>query len=83
MVVTEVFNAWNALDVFVVSVIAALLEIQQFAAFIVGDSCDAINDVLVKEYDTELNHDDTCFDVVASLETVRVFIIYTTIYKHT
>ena len=45
MVLTEVCNAWSALDVFCVSIAAALLEIQQFAAFIVGDACDGINEV--------------------------------------
>lgn len=36
-VLAEVFYAWAAIDVFVVVIIAALLEIRQFAAFIVGD----------------------------------------------
>ena len=36
IVLTEVLNAWNALDVFVVSIVAALLEIQQFAKFLVS-----------------------------------------------
>ena len=72
VVVTEVLNAWNALDVFVVSVIAALLEIQQFAGFIVGDSCDVINDILKEDFDTEMHGDDKCFDVIATLKTVRI-----------
>ena len=48
VVVAEVANAWNAIDVFVVSVVAALFEIQQFAEFIIGDSCDEINALLEK-----------------------------------
>lgn len=66
-VLTEVFNAWSALDVFCISIAAALLEIQQFAAFIVGDSCDGINVILAKYLDTQLDGDDKCFDVVATL----------------
>ena len=38
LAVTEVINAWSALDVFVIALVACLLEIQQFAAFIVGNS---------------------------------------------
>lgn len=65
-VLSEVFNAWSTLDVFCVSIVAALLEIQQFAAFIVGDSCDGINKILAKPtLDEKLDGDDKCFDVQA------------------
>ena len=67
LIFAEVCNAWSALDVFVVSIIAALLEIQQFAAFIVGDACDGINEWLEENMDDELHGDDKCFDVVAIL----------------
>lgn len=69
-VLTEVFNAWSTLDVFCISIAAALLEIQQFAAFIVGDSCDSINVILEKYLDEKLDGDDKCFDVVAYLTKV-------------
>lgn len=36
--IAEIINAWNALDVFVIALVACLLEIQRFAAFIVGKS---------------------------------------------
>ena len=42
-VIMEVSSAWNSLDVFIVSVIAALVEIRQFASFIVGDKCNFLN----------------------------------------
>ena len=74
VVMTEVLNAWNALDVFVVSIVAALMEIQQFASFIVGDSCDIINEVLKETMDTELEGDDKCFDVVATLKNTAVYL---------
>lgn len=38
-------NAWSALDVFIISIVAALLQIQQFAQFIVGGRCDATGGV--------------------------------------
>ena len=68
---SEVLNAWSALDVFCVGIIAALLEIQQFVAFIVGDKCDKINDLLVSipQIRNLLNGDNKCFDVIASLDS--------------
>ena len=65
-VLAEVLNAWSTLDVYCISILAALLEIQQFAAFIVGDSCDGINKLLANFYDA-LDGDTKCFDVVALL----------------
>ena len=67
----EILNAWTALDVFCISIAAALLELQQFAQFIVGDSCDALN-VKLAEYldENELDGEAKCFDVVAKLKTV-------------
>ena len=56
--------------------------LKQFAAFIVGDSCDGINKLLEKFLDSQLDGDDLCFDVVAVLLGVSVF-IYTYIHIHT
>lgn len=67
VVVGEVANAWNAIDVFVISVMAALFEIEEFAAFMIGDVCDDLNEVLEQCCDEQLNGDDKCFDVTASL----------------
>lgn len=65
---TEVFDAWAALEVFVVSVIAALLEIRQFAQFIIGNRCDAINKLLAEYFNGDLENDNVCFDVIATLD---------------
>jgi uncharacterized paraquat-inducible protein A len=46
LTLTTTIHAWSALEVFVVSIIAALLELQQFAQFIIGQRCDLINNVL-------------------------------------
>lgn len=73
-VLSEVLNAWSALDVFCLSIAAALLQIQQFVIFIVGDSCDGINAILEQYMDPFLGGDDTCFDVIASLLPVSCFI---------
>jgi hypothetical protein len=45
LLITEVLNAWSALDVFVVALVACLLEIQLFAAFIVGKYCISISTI--------------------------------------
>lgn len=70
VVLAEVMNAWNAIDVFVLSVAAALLEIEQFAEFIIGDSCDEIDKILKEYFDDQLHGEDTCFKVTATLRTV-------------
>eukprot|EP01137_Pigoraptor_chileana_P010360 Opistho-2@59848 len=67
--VTEVFNAWSALEVVVVSVIAALLELQQFAQFIIGDMCTQINPLLEEYLGAYLDGDAKCFDVVTKLDS--------------
>lgn len=66
----EILNAWSALDVFVVSLITALMEIRQFAAFVVGSGCDPINQFLANstKWDKILDGDDVCFDAIATLE---------------
>lgn len=77
MVLMEVCNAWSALDVFCLSVLATMLEIEQFAEFIVGDKCDGINVLLGEYFDSVLHGDDKCFDMVAKVLSVsNVAIIY-------
>ena len=61
-VIMEISSAWNSLDVFIVSVIAALVEIRQFAAFIVGSKCDFLQPILDKDIDYLLD-EKKCFDV--------------------
>jgi len=66
-VVSEVVYAWSALDVFIVSVIAALLQLSQFAQFIIGGRCDTINEILQRLNLPILDGDNRCFDVIATL----------------
>mmetsp|Transcript_10112 Transcript_10112/g.19792 ORF Transcript_10112/g.19792 Transcript_10112/m.19792 type:complete len:2068 (+) Transcript_10112:36-6239(+) len=66
---TEILNAWSALDVMVISLIAAILEIQQFAKFLVGDKCDQINALIEEFYHEKFQPYDTCFDVIATLSS--------------
>ena len=66
-VFAEIANAWSAIEVFVISIGCSILQISQFAAFIIGDKCDAINSVLEEYFDEKLDGDDVCFDVIATL----------------
>ena len=62
---------------FVVALVAALLELQQFVGFIVDPYCAqpdfglsvAINTVLQDLHLPELGGDDKCFDVTAQLDS--------------
>ena len=65
----EIFNAWSCLDVFVLAVIAAIIEIGQFTEFIVGDKCDAINPFISKYFYKILDGHNTCFEVQAYLKS--------------
>ena len=64
----EILNAWSCLDVFVLSIMAAILQISQFTEFIVGDKCDAINPIVEKYFSDILDGHNTCFEVKAYLE---------------
>ena len=68
-VLAEVLNAWSALDVYVVSCLAALLQLRQFALWIVGDSCDFINPFIEKHLGSVVPGDPVCFDLVAKLDS--------------
>ncbi len=76
----EVIYAWSALDVFAVSIIASMLEIKQFAMFMVGDKCDAINAVLAQYFDEQLHHDDKCFDVETTLSAYSAFLFFAPVF---
>lgn len=74
LVLSEIANAWSAVEVFVLSICAALLQISTFASFIIGDKCDMINTLmreLSKREDIVIpNMDDNpvCFSVQASID---------------
>jgi len=69
LVAAQVMSAWNALDVLVVSILAAVLEIRQFALFILGDKCDALDALLesIPPIASRLPGSVTCFDVRSEL----------------
>ena len=66
-IVGEVIGAWSGLDVTVLTMIVAFMQVGQFAKFIVGDKCDALAPILhLPEMNVLLNGDDVCLDVHAT-----------------
>ncbi len=63
-VFAEICNAWSAMEVFLLAVLASMLELQQFAAFMVGDHCDFLKGDFMKNL---FHEDDTCFSVKSKL----------------
>lgn len=63
----NIAQAWSATEVLTVALGAAMLEIQQFAQFIIGSHCDKLNNLLEEYGGSRLDGDDVCFDVVAIL----------------
>jgi hypothetical protein len=70
LVAAEIANAWSAVEVFVLSIVAALLQISTFASFIIADKCDLINRLAEDLIGGDLipNDDAVCFTVKASVE---------------
>ena len=67
-VTVEVLHAWGALEVFVLAIVAALLELKQFAGFIVGGRCNSIDKYVQKYLSQALSSGDMiCFTVVTKL----------------
>ena len=67
--IAEILNAWSCLDVFIIAIIAAIMQISQFTGFIVGDKCDAINPFIEKYFYDSLDGYNTCFEVKAELQS--------------
>jgi uncharacterized paraquat-inducible protein A len=74
-VLAEVTNAWSAIEVFVIAIIASLAEISPFSKSMVGQHCRLINQILsgwTGETGEELHK---CFAVKSSLDASSVVLI--------
>lgn len=78
LVVAEALNAWSAIEVFLLSIVAAVLQISQFAAFLVGDKCDTVNKVAEAIFDTEAL-DPVCFTVNATVNSNCWYLVVGTV----
>ncbi len=68
-IMAEILNGWAAIDVLVLGILAAMLQIGQFVKFMIGSNCDEINiflDIYLYNSD-ELNGNNVCFDVTGRL----------------
>lgn len=72
LITVDILGAWTALDVFCLSVAAALLEIRQFAAFIVGDHCQDIDSFTKYLMPVQAGKPMLCFDVITTLKLVSL-----------
>ena len=76
LVAAEIVNSWSAVEVFLLSISAALFQISTFASFMVGDKCDEINILAEKIFDQK---DTVCFTVDASVESNCWYLLVGTI----
>lgn len=67
--VTEIVRAWSAVEVFLVSILVAVWQLQPLARFIVKDSCSPINNFLKSDFDRPLQGHDTCFEVTTAFNS--------------
>ena len=74
LVAAEIASSWSAIEVFLLSILAALFQISTFASFMIGDKCDAI-EALAKNIFDEQDVDTVCFTVDASLESNCWFLL--------
>ena len=63
----EVAQAWACLDVFILTTIVSLIELDQFSRFILGDECDGINKILDEYFSDLVDGDTVCFGTRSTL----------------
>ncbi len=68
----EIANAWSAVEVFALSILAALLQISTFSSFMIGDRCDFLHKILENQSETRI---DSCFSVNASVSWDSTFLL--------
>eukprot|EP01147_Barroeca_monosierra_P003513 gene3513-6136_t len=77
----EIVHAWAALEVFVLAIVIAILQLRPLAQFIIGNKCTEINAILKILFNSELHGDDKCFDVVTELKTGSFVLIGCSIFS--
>jgi len=74
LVAVEITRSWTAIEVFLLSIVAALFQISTFASFMIGNKCDEI-DILAKQIFDEEDVNIVCFTVDASIESNCWFLV--------
>lgn len=62
----EVLHAWSCLDVFLLTVLVSLMELDKFTQFMVGGECDSLN-LLVAKYVSPSEASGGCINVETSV----------------
>lgn len=75
LVICEISNAWSAIEVFVLSIIASLLELSTFASFIIGDKCSLLNGFLAENFHEQLDEQDSCYTVSSSVSATVWYLV--------
>jgi len=67
-IIAEIIRAWSSMEVFVLALATALIALQQFTKFIIGNRCNLI-DVLLKRFLPWIfaGGVETCFDIKTTL----------------
>ena len=65
--IADMCDAWSSLGVFMVSVIAALMQLHQLTMFILGDFCHDINMLIAAHFNDFTSGDNWCLDVGGSI----------------
>jgi len=74
LVAVEITRSWTAIEVFLLSILAALFQISTFASFMIGNKCESI-DILAKKIFDEQDVNIVCFTVDASIESNCWFLV--------
>ena len=74
-IIAEITNAWSATEVFLLSILAALWQLSEFAKFIVGDKCDLLDKILKEYFTDELGENTFCFGIDAKVGWNSIFLI--------
>mmetsp|Transcript_18565 Transcript_18565/g.39041 ORF Transcript_18565/g.39041 Transcript_18565/m.39041 type:complete len:616 (-) Transcript_18565:672-2519(-) len=70
LLAAEIARSWSAVEVFLLSILAALFQISTFASFMIGDKCNQIDSVAKKVFDEQnTDTDPVCFTVDAFVES--------------
>ena len=68
-VVAEVMNAWSAIEVFMLAIVASLIEIDPFSESMVGERCKLLDKLLVGlSADGAAEGIDKCFGITSSID---------------
>lgn len=83
--VCEIFSAWASVDVFLISIVAAVLEIGQLALFLVADKCDPINPIIQKYFSQEnyVQGHEKCFEIETKILSGIYFLLIAVVFHTT